>query len=173
MYRPKHVEWTCREINFTAHCRICWLFHRTMKLSYLVFIYSEFASGLREEIYPWNYCTFSSLSLFIIRNYLNFNFYLTIKVNVTYTQVIYTYNENRLFQRQEHSVGSDLRSNAFVRFRNVRTLTGGWHFGLCRIKEQIKEESSLTANACVYAKYFSFKPRHFFPCLSPQTEILI
>ena len=29
MCRPKHVEWTCREINFTAHCRICWLFHRT------------------------------------------------------------------------------------------------------------------------------------------------
>ena len=26
--RPKHVEWTCREINFTEHCRICWLFHR-------------------------------------------------------------------------------------------------------------------------------------------------
>ena len=28
MYRPKHVEWTCKEINFTAHCRTCWLFHR-------------------------------------------------------------------------------------------------------------------------------------------------
>ena len=28
VYRPKHVQWTCREINFTAHCRICWLFHR-------------------------------------------------------------------------------------------------------------------------------------------------
>jgi len=26
--RPKHVEWTCREINFTAHCSICWLFYR-------------------------------------------------------------------------------------------------------------------------------------------------
>ena len=28
MYRPKHVEWTCREINLTAHCCICWSFHR-------------------------------------------------------------------------------------------------------------------------------------------------
>ena len=26
--RPKHVEWTCREINITAHCCICWSFHR-------------------------------------------------------------------------------------------------------------------------------------------------
>jgi len=29
--RPKHVEWTCREIKFTAHCRICWLFHRILR----------------------------------------------------------------------------------------------------------------------------------------------
>ena len=38
MCRPKHVEWTCREINFTAHCSICWLFHRiedTTKFSFI------------------------------------------------------------------------------------------------------------------------------------------
>ena len=31
VYRPKHVEWTCREINLTAHCCICWSFHRELK----------------------------------------------------------------------------------------------------------------------------------------------
>ena len=36
MCRPKHVEWTCREINFTAHCRICWLFHRKELCQYVI-----------------------------------------------------------------------------------------------------------------------------------------
>ena len=59
MCRPKHVEWTCREINFTAHCRICWLFHRIEESMYCMYqnrsegnciVYNFNPTGKREII---------------------------------------------------------------------------------------------------------------------------
>ena len=57
VYRPKHVEWTRREINLTAHCCICWSFRRIRKncsIKSIFFFFAVYAKRLKCCLW-WRY----------------------------------------------------------------------------------------------------------------------